>query len=127
MWPWSKIEKMQDRINDLERDNDALSRTNNRLRSLELSETDKLELDFLQRTIKDYVAYGLETELGWFSVSHRFFGKRTLRDAESDLTSARFYISVLEAQLGPNGIAAAKKVCERLQDLCKTKAIEAKE
>lgn len=116
MWPWNKIEKLQDRIEDLERDI-------NYYRSLELSETDKKELEFLRSAIKDYVIYRYD---GSWSGSHRFYVGQSLQGVKSDLTTARFYISVLEAQLGPDGIEAAKKVCERLQDLCKTKAIEAK-
>lgn len=114
MWPWSKIK-------DLEEENDGLSRRITYLEGLKLSETGKSELEFLRDAIKPYVAYRYEYE-DWYR--YAFHAKRTLEGAESDLTKARFYIAVLEAQMGPDGVNAAHEVCERLKAVCNLKAIE---
>lgn len=114
MWPWSKIK-------ELEEENDGLSRRIIYLEGLELSGNDKLELEFLREAIKPYVAYRYEYE-DWFH--YAFHKKRTLQAAESDLTKARFYTAVLEAQMGPGGVGAAKEVCGRLKAVCGQKAIE---
>jgi hypothetical protein len=116
MWPW-------DKIRELEEKNENLSGRIDYLKSLELSDIDKTELNFLRKAIKPYVVYRYEHDY-WSSVC-KFYETRTLQDAESDLTKAKFYIAVLEAQLGPDGISAAKEVCERLKAVCNQKAIEA--
>jgi hypothetical protein len=111
MWPFDEIDRLKRRIEYLE--------------SLQISTTDKKELEFLRTEIKDYVEYRLERDVFWGT--NTYYADRTLKSVESDLTKARFYISVLEAQLGPDGIEAAKNVCQRLQELCTSKkAIEVK-
>lgn len=116
MWPWGKIGK-------LEAENKNLSDRIDYLKSLELSDVDKSELVFLREAIKSYVAYRYEQD--YWSTVCEFYKTRTLQDAESDLTKAKFYIAVLEAQLGPDGVSAAKEVCERLKAVCNQKAIGA--
>ncbi len=110
VWPWNEI-------HDLKKSNESLSRANDRLHSLNLSWKDKEELRFLKKEIAKYITYD------W---SHnRFFSElkanRTLPEAESDLVKARYYIAVLEAQLGPNGVTAAHEVCNKLMALCNSK------
>jgi len=116
MWPWDKIK-------ELEEENKTLSRRATYLEGLGLSETDKTELKFLRDAIKDYVVYSLHIVGSWFS-DYRYQADKTLQQSESDLTKARFYIAVLEAQLGPDGVGAAREVCERLKAVCGQKAIE---
>ena len=120
MWPFS-------RIASLEAENEGL-RTRNV--DLELRQNRKdagvtrnmAELDFLRSAIKPYVVYAIRNEtesIGWnFSIVHRFYPKRTLQQAECDITRLKFYISVLEAELGEDKIGAARKVCEKLRCLC---------
>lgn len=127
MWPWNKHEKLEREIDQLKESIERRDDEINYYKSLQLSATDVKELEFLREESKDYFVYRLDEELLSWVYTYRYFKDRTLQGAESDLTKARFYISVLEAQSGPDGIEAAKKVCKRLQDLCKTKAIEAKE
>lgn len=119
MWPWDKIK-------DLEEENERLSRRIDHLENLELSETDKLELEFLRKAIKPYVVYSFK-DMGYpgWRVEYAFYQERTLQHAESDLTKARFYIAVLEAQMGPDGVNAAKEVCERLKAVCSQKEVKA--
>lgn len=119
MWPW-------DEIRDLKEENEGLSRRITYLEGSELSATDKAELEFLRKAIKPYVVYHW-TDVGYpgWRSEYAFFQERTLQNAESDLTKARFYIAVLEAQMGPDGIEAAKKVCERLKAVCSQKEIKA--
>lgn len=116
MWPWSKIKELKE-------ENDDLSRRITYREGLELSETDMLELEFLRKTVKPYVLYSLH-DTGYWSICYNFVASRTLQDAESDLTKSRFYIAVLEAQMGPDGVNAAKEVCKRLKAVCGQKAIE---
>lgn len=116
MWPWDKIK-------ELEEENKTLSRRATYLEGLGLSETDKTELKFLRDAIKDYVVYSLHNVGSWFS-DYRYQADKTLQQSESDLTKARFYIAVLEAQMGPDGVGAAREVCERLKAVCGQKAIE---
>lgn len=114
MWPF-------DEIKTLKAENEYISRRTAYLESLQLSETDKKELDFLRDAIKDYVIYRYDD--GWSS-SHKYCADRTLQIAESDLVKSRLYIAVLEAQLGLDGTKAAHEVCERLKAVCGQKAIE---
>ena len=123
MWPFSRIAALEAENIDLKL----------RLDRKDAGVTRNMaELDFLRSAIKPYVVYAVrdETEsIGWiFSTVHRFYPKRTLQEAESDITRLKFYISVLEAELGEERIGAARKVCEKLRCLCtkEVPAIEAK-
>ena len=115
MWPW-------DEIRDLKEENEGLSRRITYLEGLKLSDADMLELEFLRCAIADYVVY--RHELARWALSHRYYATRTLQASESDLAKSRLYIAVLEAQLGPAGVNAAKEVCERLKAVCSQKAID---
>lgn len=118
MWPFDNY-----RILELEEQNKSLLDRIVYLEALKLSETERLELEFLRKEIAPYITYDMETS-GLYIIVHEFYPGRTLRDAERDLTKARFYISVLEAQLGPCGIEAVHEVCERLKAVCgQTKVI----
>jgi len=132
MWPFREIKELERKCFELEMKNAGIERQNNdlktqndELKSLRISVTDKKELDFLRAAIKDYVVYSMDNQCGYGWVpNYQYFAKRTLKDTESDLTKAKFYISVLEAQMTEDQKEAAKNVCERLKELCTMKAKE---
>ena len=119
MWPFDNY-----RILELEEQNKSLLDRIVYLEALKLSETERLELEFLRKEIAPYITYDMEMS-GLYIIVHEFYPGRTLRDAERDLTKARFYISVLEAQLGPCGVETAREVRDRLKAVCEqSKVIE---
>lgn len=117
MWPFSNTA-------DLRADNALLTTEISKLREdrdkreREIAK-DLEELDFLREKIKSYVEYNYDGETFAVYRVHRFDSIGTLQQAKSELTRLKFYISVLESEIGSDRVALVRDVCKKLRCLCK--------
>jgi hypothetical protein len=120
MWPFTTISALRSEVARLE------DQIRERAEEVSGARRDEQELEFLRNAIKPYVVYGRQLSGSAWPPYYKFVEGRTLHAAESDLTKARLYISVLESQLGKERTDSSRKICQELTCLCKKemKAIE---
>lgn len=123
MWPFSNTE-------DLRADNAMLTTEINKLREERdknawKTAKDREELAFLRAEIMPYVEYEYDDAHACHGI-HLFHSTGSLQQAKSELTRLKFYVSVLESELGADRVALVREVCKKLRCLCKEDSNETK-